>query len=456
MTVCTWRDKVRERARSAPHERVRPAAATLRILTCLALAGTSAAWAKPRTAVVPFGRPEMERQLTEALCAEVTCVGASTVMTQGHVDWKKVSSAQLTGVVTGKLGRDSRTRKQVLDVQLLANAQVILMRKKVPLQGTSLSARSVKALSAELVGVLNRAHGPGESAPLPAEGSAAAGPAAGVLAAPGAPSTQSPATAGDPAPRADEGASDAEGEDPRPPLLEVQATLGLLHRRYVVSGQSGGTVFRDSTVPILAAPGLFVAVNPLRSAEGFFASLGLEGGVATSVGVNIERENDPTSPTFPAVLVAAQVGLRTKLRLGSSVLLRPLLGWQMMNFDVHRSAAGSVLTGQPAVHWRAIRAGLGVDATFASWFGLFAEFSYLYVYSAGPLMAAAYFPDASPSPSFSGALGLSFRVAPRLQLRLGFEFTRYALELNDATSPVRATSVSDLVGGVTLGVRYSY
>jgi hypothetical protein len=454
-------------------------------IAALAVAAqASPGWAKPSTAVLPFTgaktkkHPDVERQLAASLCEAVTCVSASQVTTRGQVDWAKVSDAELTGVVIGKLTKDPKTKRNVADIQVMANARVILVRRKVTLQGTALSPAALVTLRNDLLGVLQRAHGPEKpppaaaapappapGAPAAAAAASAAGVAAGTTGAAGAvaaPPTVAAPRVSAPEPAPSEAAAPAEAESPAreeeiwPPLLEVQATLGILHREYSVTGQASALILRNSIVSLLAEPGLFVAFNPLRSPEGFFASLGIEAGVATSVGVNIQRQNDTTGLAFPAVLFMANVDLRLKLRLGSAVLLEPVVGWQMMNFDVHPALDGTALTGQPGVHWRAISTGLGVRVAFASWCSLFAEFDYLFVLSLGPLTSAAYFPDASASPSFSGTLGLSFRVAPRLELRVGFAFQSYSADLNDATSPPRARSVSDQVAGGTLGARYSF
>jgi hypothetical protein len=430
---------------------------------------------QPRTSILPFGRHEVERQLRSSLCSAVTCVSPGDVTTKGRIDWRKVSAQQLTGVVTGRLTTDPKTHRRLVDIQVFANAQVILVRKKVLLQqGYALSPSALKALSADLVGVLMRAYGPGREpgappaaaavpTPSPAEvvpptvappGAAAAGAAAAKPAAPAG--ARPPA-----APAAEAEAPAAEGpaapEEAWPPLVEVQASAGILHRQYgYTGGQGTNPVLRNAIVPLAAQPTFYIAVYPLRAPDGVFSSLGIEAAASTSVGMQLQRENDTSGKTFPAVSFGANVGLRLNLRLSKAVTLSPVLGWQLYNFDVHIAADGTVLTGQPAVHWRAFAVGLKLDVAFNAWCSLFAEFSYLYVYSAGPLTSAPYFTDSSASPSFDTALGLGFRVAPRVQLRVSFVLARYAVDFSGGTGPAPVTGASDQVLGGNLAVRYSF
>ncbi len=132
----------------------------------LALQAMPAA-AKPSIAIIPFGRYPVERQLTQSLCAEVTCIPNSQVMRQGRVDWDRVAAAHVTGIVTGKIGRDSRG-KRFVDIQLLAPGRIVLVRKKAPLSNMALSSEGLRIMTSDLVGVLNRAHGPGRPVPPPA------------------------------------------------------------------------------------------------------------------------------------------------------------------------------------------------------------------------------------------------------------------------------------------------
>jgi hypothetical protein len=433
--------------------------------------------AKPSIAIIPFGRYPVERQLTHALCSEVSCVASSQVLRHGHLDWDRVAAAQLTGVVMGKIERDASGKKRFVDIQIQAPGHVVLVRKKAPLQNMALSQASLHALTAELVGVLYRAHGPervpvAEAAPKAAEATAAPAAVAQAVAAPAAPTPvaaapAAPAAAGtavaaasaSAAPSAKDVPSEAEapGQGEREqPLLEVQATLAFLNREYSYSqGASNNPILRNSTVPLMAEPGLLVGVFPLRSQRGLFAAFGLEASVATTVGVNLQRDNDASGTIFPASSVSASAQLLLWLRLGKTLRLAPLLGWQMMNFEVQKAADGTVLSGQPPVHWRALKAGLKLDFDFSAWCTLFVELSYLFPYSAGALSSAPYFTQASAAPSFDSALGLGFRVAPPLEVRVGFVFTLYALGFH-GPGPAPVTGVSDQLVGVTLGLRYTY
>jgi hypothetical protein len=432
------------------------------------------AWGKPTITLIPFGKYPVERQLTQALCKEVSCVNSSHFLRHGHLDWERVAEAQLTGVVIGKVERDASGKKRFVDIQIRAPGHVVLVRKKATLQNLALSQAALHSLTTELVDVLHRAHGPERE---PAVGATAATEAVAVPAAP-APASVAPAapavtaatTAASSAPAAaspaaEPGPKDASTEvevppegavEREPPLLEVQATLAFLNREYSYSqNASSNPILRNSTVPLMAEPGLLVGLFPLRAPSGLFAAFGFEVAAATTVAVNLQRDSDTSGTTFPASSVSASAQLLSWLRLGKTLRLAPLLGWQMMNFEVQKAANGTVLNGQPPVHWRAFKAGLKLDLDFSAWCTLFAELAYLYPYSAGPLTSAPYFTQASASPSFDSTLGLAFRVAPPLEVRVGFVFTLYALSFSGA-GPAPVTGVSDQRVGMTLGLKYTY
>jgi hypothetical protein len=415
----------------------------------------------------------VERQLTQTLCAEVTCVSPGQVTRQGRVDWERVADAQLTGILTGKIIRDAHSKKRFVDIQISATQHVVLVRKKAPLQSMALSTSSLHTLSTEFLGVLRRAHGPEHpavaaaavttEAPVPIAPSmpppVAPPPAPPAVAPPAPPSVapSAPATAAavsteetQPTPESHQGTGMRE-----PALLEVQLTLAFLNRQYSYAASGTNLFFRNTSVPLEGEPSLLVGVFPLRSQTGTVAAFGLEVAVGTSVGMEVQRQGDVTGTTFPAVSITAGADVITKLRVGKSLLLSPLVGWQMMNFQVSKASDGTVLSGQPAVHWRALRAGLKLDWELSGWCTFFAELSYLYTYSAGTLTSAAYFPNSSPGLSFDSALGFSFRVTPNLELRLGFVFTLYAVDFN-GSGPAPVSGVSDQLLGGTFGIRYSY
>jgi hypothetical protein len=424
------------------------------------------ALAKPSVAIVSFGRYPVERQLTQALCAEVRCVGGGTVTRQGRVDWARVAAAQLTGVLTGEIGREGGSKKRFLDIQVLAPGRVFLVRKKVPLSAMALSADALRALTAELLGVLRRAQGPDRS-PLPPEPVVSQPPETSrptdAKVAPPASATPPPVSsaAGTQSPVAASLEAPAEPEPPpaaherEPPLLELEATFALLNRQYSYSATGMNLTLRNATVPLAAEPGLRLGVFPVRSATGSLAAFGVEASLATAVGVNIQRDNDASGTVFPAVSFSADVSLIARLRVSRTVRLAPLLGWQMMNFAVQKASDGTTLSGQPPVHWRALRLGLKMDFDFNACCTLFLEASYLFTYTAGPLTSAPYFTSSVPGLSFDTALGLSFHVAPHLEVRLALVYTRFAIDFT-GPGPAPVSGVSDQLLGGTLGLRYSY
>ena len=443
-----------------------PRAGRFAPIACAALLLCAPARAeKPRISVIPFGHSDLERQLRGALCTDLACVPASAVTTKGRLDWHKASAEELTGVVKAKIARDA-ARHRILDVEVLASAKVILVRKKVPLGGATLSASTLHALQADLVGVIRRAHGPGEDRPVAPPAPVAAAPlAAAPPTAPLVPPTPPTAQVTEPTPppppepaEATPAAAQMTTErvqaERGPPLFEVQPTLGLLHRTFEVSSGGGAApTLRSTSVPTSAQPGIYLALYPLRSSEGLFHSLGLEGTASASVGMQVQRDNDPSGTLFPAVAFGASLAVRCNLRLGP-VTLGPVVGWQLYNFDVHPSSSGEVLTGQPAVHWRAWTPGLKVEVALGRW-ELFAEGRYLYIYSVGPLESSGAFTSFTAAPSFDAVAGFGVRFTPDLQLRFAFAFARYAIQVPVGASPSQVNGVTDQLLGGSLSVRYS-
>jgi len=428
------------------------------------------ALAKPSVAILPSGDRPVQRQLAQALCARVTCVGAAAVTQKGRVDWGRVAAAHLTAVLTAKAGREATSKKRFVDIQLLAPGHVILVRKKVLLSGTALSAVSLDELVVELVGVLRRAHGPEpepeppapaapppqSAAPLPAEAAPAPVPTAVPV------RVAEPAPVVVPAPPAPVVASEAKAQvemkevaqERAPALLEVEATLSLLNRQYAYSATAMNLTLRNAAVPLLPEPGLALGFFPVRSSTGDLA-FGVEASFATAVGTTLQRDGDTSGTVFPAASFSASAALTVRLRVSRRLRLAPLLGWQMMNFAVQKASDGTVLSGQPPVHWRALLVGLKMEADFNAWCAFFLEASYLFTYTAGPLTSAPYFTSSSPGLSFDTALGLSFRATEHLDVRLAFVLTRFAVVFT-GPGPAPVSGASDQLLGGTLGVRYRY
>jgi hypothetical protein len=408
----------------------------------------------------------------------VTCVGAGAVTHKGRVDFGRVAAAHLTGVLTAKAGREATSKKRFLDIQVLAPGHVILVRKKVLLAGSVLSAASLHALVEELVGVLRRAHGPEREAAPPPQALAVTPPESQVApAAEAAPPPVPAATAVPapvpvaapapvvvvPAPSVPAAASEAKAEpeareaaQERPPaLLEVEATLSLLNRQYGYSATAMNLTLRGASVPLLAEPGLRLGLFPVRASTGSLVAFGVEASFATAVGMTLQRDGDTSGTVFPAISFSASAALTARFRMSRTVRLGPLLGWQMMNFAVQKASDGTVLSGQPPVHWRALFVGLKVEADFNAWCGFFLEASYLFTYTAGPLTSAPYFTSSTPGLGFDTAVGLSFRASESLDVRLAFVLTRFAVVFT-GPGPAPVSGASDQLLGGMLGLRYRY
>jgi hypothetical protein len=86
----------------------------------------------------------------------------------------------------------------------------------------------------------------------------------------------------------------------------------------------------------------------------------------------------------------------------------------------------------------------------------FARFSVLVALSSGEIISAAYFPKGSAFGIDLG-LGLGFRILPALQIRAGFDFTRYGLSFTStAADTYQGTGASDVYLGGHLSLRFEY
>src|SRR5262249_50764213 len=190
-------------------------------------------------------------------------------------------------------------------------------------------------------------------------------------------------------------------------------------------------------------PRLRLGVFPFRSAEGLFASAGLEVSGAVAVGTSVEGAV-PGAPRFPLSLWWLDGGLRVRLRLGSWSL-GPGVGFRLSHQSVSPDANGATLDGIPTVDAKAVRLGLETHGPIAGAFGLTAELSYLLVLSTG---LDTQFPGASGGPAFDARLGVTWQIFRPLQVFLSGTFSqeRYTLNATGSATAARATTFGGELG----------
>ena len=422
----------------------------------------AAAPASARIAVLPLSGPRnhtLERQLTSAICGRMGCVPASSVMSGKKVDWDKVRRARVEGVVVGGLSK--ATRPQVLEVSFLTPDAQRAWRERYTVVNGRISATTVAQIRDGVYAAARTSAAaptapatPPSKPPAPvAPGAVAAtpGPAApppGEIAPPPAGEIAPPPAGADIAPPAPTAAAEL-GGPPRPDLFEVEIAVQLLHRSWSYSGYDPAGGLRTYTLSFFTQPRGRFGIYPLRAAEGFFASAGIE--VAGAVGLGtVIAGSDPSQPRFPLSLWWLDAGLRSRLRLGSW-MIGPGVGFRLSHQSVNPNSAGTTLDGVPTVDAKAVRLGLEAGGPIAGSFGLTAEFNYLLVLSTG--LDRASFPGEGGGPAFEGRLGVTWQVTRPLRLFIAGTFSQERYTLN---APGSADSAQASVFGGELGFRVGF
>jgi hypothetical protein len=411
----------------------------------------AAAPASARIAVLPLSGPRnhtLERQLSSSICAKAGCVPASTVMTGKKVDWDKVRRARLEGVVVGGLSK--ATRPQVLEVSFLTPDGQRALRERYTVVSGRLSSSTLAQIRDA---VASAARQPTATpAPKPAVPAAAA-PSPGQPPPPGEIAPPPPGEIAPPPPGAGlpppaAGAAAELAGSPRPDLVELEIAAQLLHRSWTYSNHDPAGGLRTYTLSLFTEPRARFGVYPLRTAEGLFASAGLELSGAVAVGATVAGE-DPAAPSFPLSLWWLDAGLRARLRLGSW-MLGPGLGLRLSHQSVNPNSAGVRLDGIPTVDAKAVRIGLEFGGPIAGPFGLTGELSYLLVLSTGLDTA---FPEQSAGPAFEGRLGVTWELSHLLRLFLEGTFSQESYNLN---APGSADAATASTFGGELGFRMGF
>ena len=420
------------------------------LVLCLAALPASA-----RIAVLPLSGPRnqtLERQLSSSICARSKCAAASSVMSGKKLDWDKVRRAQLDGVVVGGLSKGSKSQELELSF-LTSQAQRTWQQRYAVVNGRVSNA--TLAQIRDSVYEASRTPAPAPAPPPTPTAAAPAAPAAAAAAAPppgeiappppgeiapppaGAVAAPSPTLATEP------------GGPPKPDLVEVEIAAQLLHRSWSYSGSAPGGGLRTYTLSFFTEPRGRIGLYPLRSAEGFFASAGLELAGAVAIGTLVPG-SDPSVPKFPLSLWWLDGGLRVRLRLGSWTL-GPGVGFRLSHQSVNPNSQGAHLDGIPTVDAKSVRLGLEASGPIAGAFGLTAEFNYLLVLSTG--LDTTVFPDQSGGPAFEGRLGATWQVSHLLRLFLAATFSQETYNLN---APGVADSAKASAFGGELGFRMGF
>jgi len=419
----------------------------------------SAVPAGARVAVLPLSGPRnhnLERQLTSSICAKMGCVPASNVMSGKKVDWDKIRRARLEGVVVGGLSK--ATRPQVLEVSFLTPDAQRVWRQRYTIVNGRISSATLEQIRDGILAAARPAAARAPAAPTAAPAQAAAPPAAAGAAgapapapppgeiAPPPPGEIAPPPAGTDIAPPSAGAVADLGGPPKPDLVEMEVAAQVLHRSWTYSNYDPAGGLRTYSLSLFTEPRARVGVYPLRSAEGLFASAGLELAGAVALGT-VLAGNDPTAPKFPLSLWWLDAGLRVRFRLGSWTL-GPAAGLRLSHQSVNPNSQGTQLDGIPTIDAKAIRFGLEVGGPIAGAFGLSGEFNYLLVLSTG--LDPAAFPNQSAGPAFEGRLGVTWQVSRALRLFLAGTFSQETYNLN---APGSAEGARAAVFGGELGFR---
>jgi hypothetical protein len=371
------------------------------------------------------------------------------------VDWDKVRHARLEGVVVGGLSK--ATRPQVLEVSFLTPDTQRAWRERFTVVNGRISSTNLSQIRDGVYAAARATPAPrGETPAAPAAAAAATPPPtavptppppAGAIAPPPAGEIAPPPAGADIAPPTS-AAAEVEGP-PRPDLMEMEIAVQLLHRTWSYSGYDPSGGLRTYTLSFFTQPRGRFGIYPLRTAQGLFASAGLEVAGAVGLGTVIVG-NDPAQPRFPINLWWLDAGLRTRLRLGSWIL-GPAVGFRLSHQSVNPNSAGATLDGVPTVDAKAVRLGLEIGGPIAGSFGLTAELNYLLVLSTG--LDTATFPDQSAGPAFEGRLGVTWQVSRPLRLFLAGTFSQERYTLNASGS---ADAAQASVFGGELGLRVGF
>lgn len=440
------------------------------------LVSTVALGAPARVVVMPFtgAKAKVARdQLSTSLCAEHTCLPAKRISKGTRPDYAKARKDDVNLVITARVSGPAK--KRVLAVQVFDAKGKRVYRENYEL---AKNGRLTDAALEKATGRLNAAaarFSPEEPAQPPAKLEQTS-PA--VVEAP-TPVREEPARV---EPKPEPTRQQPRAEAPRQPVVERterpqpreeaaprETGPGGAKRPMLVLELGGDFIRRDyaysdlrvpnlrsyQTQPVMFAPRARVELYPLaRMSDGLLGGLGLEADYLMAVALESTDENDRAYPTTANRLDA---GVRLNFHpLGPGrLMVAPILGYRMSNFEVGAASDGERLSGLPTLSYRAARAGAVAEYSF----GMVTPFlraEYVHLLSLGELGEAPYFADNSGR-AFEASAGVGVRVHRLLEVRAGGHYTQYSLSFTPASGGTySASGATDNYFGGTLAARFSY
>jgi hypothetical protein len=235
----------------------------------------------------------------------------------------------------------------------------------------------------------------------------------------------------------------------KPAWLEVELGFDVLHRQWRYEGLQPGAELREYSFPLFGAMRLQLGLFPVGTPEGLFRQLGLELAGAIALSPSLRGAGDETD--YPSALYELDAAIRLRLRLGSGVVLGPVLGYRQSHARVQPSNSGATLSGIPTLEVGAIRAGTSLEGPIHGPVGFTLEAAYLWVLFAGELFQPPYFPEGSGGLSFDFTAGLSVAIGSELTVRLQGRFSQLGFTLHDP----RASGATARSFGGGLSLQYA-
>jgi hypothetical protein len=232
----------------------------------------------------------------------------------------------------------------------------------------------------------------------------------------------------------------------KPAWLEVELGFDVLHRQWRYDGLQPGAELREYSFPLFGAMSLRLGLFPVSAPGGLFQQLGLELVGAVALSPSLRGAGDETD--YPSALYELGAAIRLRLRLGSGVVLGPVLGYSRSHARVQPSNSGATLSGIPTLDVGAIRTGTSLEGPIHGPLGFTLEAAYLWILSAGELFQPPYFPEGSGGLSFDFTAGLTVAIGSELKVRLQGKFSQLGFTLHDPRAS--GATARSFGGGVSL------
>lgn len=390
------------------------------------------------------------RQVRSLLCRRYQCVPVSKLRRHGRLDFDRVESLQVAGIVVGTVASGRRGGRE-LEVALLQGSLQPVWRSSYPLAGRGfLSRESAADFAHELESRL------GGEAPLPAAGARPSAPPEPPLAVPAPPAAAPPPIPAEPplpalaaAPPREPARSSASSPAGRPTrarersgarlLGAVEAGLSLGQRRLGYGGvPAGGGAPLGYQATLFASPRLHAELYPASLVtEGVLAGLGLFADYDFSVGLTTD---DPAGgASHPTSLTRLGVGALWRFHpvADSQAAIEALLSYQHLAFSV----GGAPIPGLPKADLSGVKAGLDAEIPVGGAVTLLLGAGYVKWTTARDLVGEGFFPGGRAY-ALEADAGVSVALGGALSLRAlgGYCVTRYSL---GSGWPYQASSATD-------------